>query len=324
MKTEVLKLLADGQFHSGQELADVLGVSRTAVWKQLGKTDELGLAVESVKGRGYRLPGGLQLLDERSIRQHLRPEAGELLGELLLPGIVVSTNTIVMEHIAQNEARGFVCSAEQQTAGRGRRGRQWVSPYGGNIYMSVAWVFDGGAAALEGLSLAVGVAVVEALESLGLQGLSLKWPNDVLVNGRKLAGILLEMVGDVSGRCQVVVGLGINVQMPEAAGADIDQPWIDIRSLPGGADIERNRLQAALLNALLPVLAEFQAEGFSAFRQRWIKCDAFAGQSVVMMAGDNKVAGRAAGVDERGALLLETAAGVKAFHGGEVSLRAAL
>lgn len=320
-KIEVLKLLADGEFHSGQELADILGVSRTAVWKQLGKFSELGVQIESAKGRGYRLLGGLQLLEEDLIRSELSVEAAGLLGELQLPGIIDSTNTEALKRIAEGLAQGFVCSAEQQTAGRGRRGRAWVSPYGSNIYMSVVWGFEGGAAALEGLSLAVGVAVCEALEELGLSGLKLKWPNDILFNGKKLAGILLEMVGDAAGSCQVVVGLGVNVKMPLESGQQIDQAWVDIRNLPGGEYIDRNRLQAALLNSLLPALQSFQSQGFGLFRQRWLIRDAYAGQSVVVILGEQKISGRALGVDERGALLLETAVGVKTFNGGEISLR---
>ncbi len=320
-KIDVLKLLADGEFHSGQELADFLGVSRTAVWKQLGKFSDLGVQVESVKGRGYRLVGGLQLLEEGLIRSGLSAEAAALITELQLPGIIDSTNTAALKRIAEGSGQGFVCCAEQQTAGRGRRGRTWVSPYGSNIYMSVAWDFEGGAAALEGLSLAVGVAACEALEELGLSGLKLKWPNDILFNGKKLAGILLEMVGDAAGSCQVVVGLGVNVKMPVEPGRQIDQAWVDIRNLPGGEQIDRNRLQAALLNGLLPALKNFQSQGFGAFRQRWLMRDAYAEQPVVVILGEQKISGRSLGVDERGALLLETAVGVKTFNGGEISLR---
>lgn len=321
-KIEVLKLLADGEFHSGQELADCLGVSRTAVWKQLGKFSELGVQVESVKGRGYRLVGGLQLLEEGLIRANLSAEAEVLLTELQLPGIIDSTNTAALNRIAEGPVQGFVCSAEQQTAGRGRRGRAWISPYGSNIYMSVVWSFEGGAAALEGLSLAVGVAVCEALEDLGLTGLKLKWPNDILFDGKKLAGILLEMVGDAAGSCQVVIGLGVNVKMPTEPGREIDQAWVDTSNLPGGHHIDRNRLQSALLNSLLPALKKFQTRGFSGFREGWLIRDAYAEQSVVVILGEQKISGRALGVDERGALLLETALGVKTFNGGEISLRA--
>lgn len=320
-KVELLKLLADGKFHSGQELADSLGVSRTAVWKQLGNLDTLGLIAESVKGKGYRLPGGLQLLDRDRLLSHLSLEAQALLGEIQLPGIVDSTNSLALRHIADGGGKGFVCSAEQQTAGRGRRGRSWISPYGDNIYMSLVWEFDGGAAALEGLSLTVGVAIVEALETLGISELKLKWPNDILFNGKKLAGILLEMVGDAAGLCQVVIGLGVNVQMSAKMGREIDQAWTDIRSIPGGDWVERNQLQAALLNQLLPIVRDFQRQGFSDFRQRWLDRDAYAGQSVVLISGENRICGKAAGVDGHGALLLDTAAGMQTFNGGELSLR---
>tara|TARA_B110000444_G_scaffold219160_1_gene219143 strand:- start:1485 stop:2057 length:573 start_codon:yes stop_codon:yes gene_type:complete len=187
--------------------------------------------------------------------------------------------------------------------------------------MSVTWTFEDGAAALEGLSLAIGVAVCEALEELGLLELKLKWPNDVLFKGRKLAGILLEMVGDAAGPCQVVVGLGVNLKMPAKSGQEINQEWTDITNVPGGKKIDRNKLQAALLNSLLPALQRFKSKGFSSFRERWVMRDAFVGQSVVVIIGERKISGHALGVDEHGALLLGTAEGVKKFNGGEVSLR---
>ena len=159
-KTILLPLLADGEYRSGQELADALGVSRTAVWKQLKRLEELGIEVESVKGLGYRICGGLDLLDEALVREALAPEAAALLGELRLFETVDSTNAEILRSLEGGEpGLGLTCSAEQQTAGRGRRGREWISPFGRNIYLSFAWEFSQGAAVLEGLSLAVGVAL---------------------------------------------------------------------------------------------------------------------------------------------------------------------
>ncbi|MBT4520741.1 MAG: bifunctional biotin--[acetyl-CoA-carboxylase] ligase/biotin operon repressor BirA [Halieaceae bacterium] len=320
-KTVLLPLLADGNFHSGQDLAKAIGVSRTAVWKQLAALEQLGVEVESVKGRGYRIPGGLDLLQELAVRGNLNQRANTLIGEFALHEVIDSTNAEIMRRLELGEAGGLVCTAEQQTAGRGRRGRQWVSPYGRNLYVSLAWEFTQGAAALEGLSLAVGVAVAQALASCGLPGVQLKWPNDVLYGGAKLGGILLEMVGDAAGVCHVVVGVGLNVNMPSGSAGEIDQIWTDVSTMAGADCPGRNVLLAALLNELLPLVADYETTGFSVWREHWQSRDAYYGQSVILSAGSNVQAGVAQGVDERGALLLDTAAGRQVIYGGEVSLR---
>ena len=318
----LLPLLADGEFRSGQDLADALGVSRTAVWKQVNKlATETGLAIDSVKGRGYRIPGGIELLDEDRVAAALSPQAGSLMGPLVLLESVDSTNAEVLRRAEAGTSTGLVCSAEQQTAGRGRRGRQWVSPFASNLYLSLLWDFDEGAAALEGLSLAVGVAVARALEALGLPTVQLKWPNDILYDDAKLGGVLLEMLGDAAGACQVVIGVGLNVKMPEEAALGIDQQWTDVETLAQGANPGRNALLAALLNELLPLAASFSAKGFDAWRSDWQALDAYDGKSVILQAGSKKLAGIARGVDERGALLLETEQGEQAIYGGEITLR---
>ncbi|MGI9295270.1 MAG: biotin--[acetyl-CoA-carboxylase] ligase, partial [Pseudomonadales bacterium] len=212
--TTLLSLLSAGQYVSGQELANALGVSRTAVWKQLNKLDEYGLEVESVKGRGYRIAGGIDLLDAASITAGMTTLSRNLLSRLDVRETVGSTNAEAMAQIAAGCGSGYVCTAEQQSAGRGRRGRQWVSPYARNLYISAVWEYSQGAAVLEGMSLAVGVVVARALKACGVAPVQLKWPNDVLHEGAKLGGILLEMTGDAAGACQVVVGIGLNVSMP--------------------------------------------------------------------------------------------------------------
>jgi BirA family transcriptional regulator, biotin operon repressor / biotin---[acetyl-CoA-carboxylase] ligase len=320
-KITLLPMLADGEFRSGQDLADALGISRTAIWKQLNKLEELGLAIESVKGRGYRIAGGLDLLDEQRIRADLDQDAATLLNRLVISPSTSSTNAQAMQAIEQGSAGGWVFTAEQQTAGRGRRGRQWVSPFASNLYVSLVWEFTQGAAALEGLSLAIGVAVADALANCGLPPVQLKWPNDVLSDGAKLGGILLEMTGDVTGACQVVVGIGINVQMPANAATDIDQAWTDLQTLGGGEYSGRNQVLAQLLNELLPMMARFEREGFAQWRDRWMQLDAFAGQPVVLTSGPKSMAGVARGVDGRGALQLETSVGIESIFGGEMSLR---
>lgn len=314
--SQLLSALSDGAFHSGDELGEMLGVSRTAVWKQLKKIEELGLALSSVKGKGYCIEGGLDLLSKVLVMDSLSSECRLLVKDVDVRASVDSTNTVAMSRV--NLGKGYVCTAEQQTAGKGRRGKTWLSPYASNLYLSVVWEFSSGAAALEGLSLAVGIAVVDALAQAGISDAQLKWPNDVLHDGKKLAGILLEMAGDAAGPCQVVIGIGLNVTMPE--GAAIDQPWTDINSIDASV-ADRNRLLALILNALIPLLNNFERRGFAAYRQRWEALNAYKNDEVAVMLGERAEIGINTGVDDSGALVLKTAAGYRAFNGGEVSLR---
>ena len=316
----LLSLLADGEFHSGEDLGAALGISRTAVWKQLQKLGDVGLELESIKGRGYRLPGGYCALDADSIRTHLNPEGTLSLAEIDILQQTTSTSTELAARARQGAASGTVCVAEQQTAGRGRLGRQWVSPFGRNLMFSILWEFDGGAAALEGLSLAVGLELAEALGGMGVTDVQLKWPNDVLCRGRKIAGILLEMQGDAAGRCQVIVGIGVNVAMPDDAA--IDQAWTDLnREMPTAVD--RNQLLALLLNRLLPMLRDFSDAGFSAYQARWQALDALRDRSVTLHRGEQRIPGVCRGVASNGALMFEGKNGLELISGGEVSLRAA-
>ncbi|WP_020211053.1 bifunctional biotin--[acetyl-CoA-carboxylase] ligase/biotin operon repressor BirA [Gilvimarinus chinensis] len=318
---QLLRILADGNYHSGEELGERLSMSRTAVWKQLKKLPELGVELQSGRGQGYCLPGGLELFQRERLLKEAEPWQGDLQLELVLD----STNAQLMTRSA-NVKSGTVCIAEQQTAGRGRRGRAWVSPFGQNIYLSMLWQFEGGASSLEGLSLAVGVCVAEVLEGLGLNGVTLKWPNDVLVDQRKLAGVLLEMTGDPAGVCQVVVGVGVNWRMPIGAAQNIDQPWVDVSHLAeeqGVSGVSRNAVAGRLIAALSSMLTEFSSVGFSGFRQRWLSRAAFVGRSVAVSTAKETSSGVLLGVDEAGALLLDVAGGVQRYYGGEVSLRSA-
>lgn len=315
----VVNLLADGEVHSGEELGQALGVSRTAVWKQLKKLEDLGIRLRSVKGRGYQLEKGVELLESPLIRKHMSATALRLLGELDVCGSIDSTNTRALERAKSGEARGLVCLAEHQTAGRGRRGRQWVSPYGRNVYLSLVWEFSTGAAAMEGLSLAVGVAMVRALGANGVEGVQLKWPNDVLWQEKKLAGVLLEMTGDAAGLCQVVIGIGVNVGMLASEAEAIDQEWVSLNAING--EVSRNKLVADLLNSLLPLLVNYQQDGFGSLRKEWEQLDCFGDREVEIRVGDKVTYGQVTGVSDTGALRLKTADGEKLIYGGEASLR---
>ena len=315
---QLLRLLADGAHRSGTELGAALGVSRTAVWKALDGIAALGIAVERVPRQGYRVPDGIDLHDAERIRAALGRAARPLLAELRVLTVTDSTNETAKE-FAPAPGQGSCCLAEYQTGGRGRLGRAWVSPFARNLYCSLAWEFDGGIAALEGLSLAVGVGVRRALATLGAADVGLKWPNDLLRNGRKLGGILVEVTGDPEGRCRAVIGIGINVAMPAAAADAIGQPWSDLADL----DISRDALAAAVLTELLILLQDFPATGFAAHRAAWEAADCYRDQPVIIHAGNIHQEGIARGVNDRGALALECADGLRWFSGGEVSLRRA-
>jgi BirA family biotin operon repressor/biotin-[acetyl-CoA-carboxylase] ligase len=321
---ELIKILSDGDFHSGELIGSALGVSRTAVWKKIAGLEKYGLEVESVKGKGYRLVDGspLSLLDRTVIQTALNDTASASLFDIEIHQIIESTNTHLMQQMADGLVSGRVCLAEMQTAGRGRRGRAWVSPYAGSVYMSVTQVFQRGAVSTEGLSLAVGVLVADALAKLGVTDIQLKWPNDIYWQGKKLAGILLELVGDAAGECAVVVGLGLNVNLPRSASEEIDQAWTDLQSIVN-TKISRNELVAQLLNSLLPALSHYETDGFESYLQRWAELDFLKGSQVSASVGDSAVVGVAKGVNERGALVIETPLGPQIINGGEVSVRKA-
>ena len=322
---ELVSLLADGRFHSGTELASALGLSRSAIWKQLQALHELGLELTAVSGKGYKLQQPLQLLEKTQIFAYLSAQAIALLRCLEIHDVIASTNRHLFELAAQGGESGHVCLAEYQSAGKGRRGRVWVSPYGHNIYLSILWRYQDGPAALAGLSLALGVAVIRALHALGLTEIGLKWPNDIYWRQRKLAGILVEVSGENGGPCHAVVGLGVNFYLPAQQAAAIDQPWVDISSALGaGAYVRRNECIALLLNELLPLIADFRAGSMQNYVAEWRNYDCMLGKSVDVFIGAFRQTGVVAGIDADGLLLLQTPDGqLQSFASGEVSLSSA-
>ncbi len=314
----VLSLLQDGQVHSGEHLAEQLGVSRTAVWKQLRKAMDEGCQIETVRGRGYRLLQPVDLLDEADLVAALADDQRRRLSLTLLEA-VDSTNAEVIRRWPT--AAGIpVCIADCQTAGRGRRGRTWQSPKGENLYMSLGLTFQGGFAALDGLSLVLGVAVAEALESLGAAEVGLKWPNDIFAPGGKLGGILVELQGEwQEGIAQVIVGIGINVHMNDAGG--VDQPWRSLDLAYPEQHWSRNRIAAAILGRILACSDQFAGEGFAPFIEPWQSRDIF--RDKALRARDGALAGIGAGIDASGNYLLDTDEGRVAVRAGEISLRAA-
>lgn len=317
----LLRHLADGEFHSGEVLAGLFGVTRATVCNALRNVDEYGLTLYSVRGRGYRLARPLRWLDADLIRTGLGAARDELHIEIL--DHAASSNALLLQRTAQGATKGTVLAVELQTAGRGRLGRTWHSGLGDTLTFSLLWRFTSGLAALSGLSLAVGVAMMRALDELGVQGVGLKWPNDVLLNEGKLAGILIEAQGDMLGPSAVVIGVGINLTVPEALRGRIDQQATDLASL-GMPVPERNLVLAVSLKHLAAMLHEFAEHGFAPMRVEWESHHVFQRRPVrISLPDGSQIVGTVLGVADDGTLRLETEQGEQIFHAGEVSLRKA-
>lgn len=324
-RADVLRLLADGAERSGESLAAALGVSRAAVWKQVRQLQAWSLEVEAAPGRGYRLARPLDLLDEAALRAALPDAAAARLRALTVADEVESTNEALLAAAALPAGRMDACLAEFQTRGRGRRGRSWVAPYASGLCLSVSWAFRDAPPQLSALSLAVGVGVLRALRALGVPGVGLKWPNDLLYGLRKLGGILIELRAEAAGPAFVVIGLGINVALPESARAQVAASGLAVASLDDfcAAPPSRTRLAAAVIGELERVLTEFEVRGFAPFADEWRAADALAARPACVVQGETRVEGVARGIDEDGALLLEVAGSTRRFVSGEVSLRPA-
>lgn len=326
---ELLRILSDGRFHSGETLGRSLGVGRAAVWKSLRLLREGGIDIDSVPGRGYRLAEPLELLSAGEITGALTPEARERLGPIEVHYETDSTNSELLRR-ARTLASGAVCLAESQRAGRGRRGRHWHSPCARNLYLSLLWRFPRGPDALAGLGLVVGLAASKALEEAGVRGAGVKWPNDIVWRGAKLAGALIELSGESGGATCAVIGIGINVRMPgHLAAGTIEQPWVDVATAiatataTDGRAVSRNRLAAGVLCQLVTGLTRFESAGLPAFMDEWRQRDALQGRAVTVLGtGDGgEEHGTARGIDAGGALIVERGGETRRYLSGDVSVR---
>lgn len=321
-RIELLRLLADGALHSGEELAAALSVSRAAVWKRLQPLEEWGIALEARPGSGYRLESPIDLLDAAAIRSRLPAEIAANLRDLEVHEALDSTSDRLLAARDLPPGRFDACLAEFQNAGRGRRGRRWVAPFASALCLSVSWSYRDAPATLGALSLAAGVAALRALRRLGIDGLSLKWPNDILHGDAKLGGILIDLRSEAAGPAYVVVGIGVNVRLPRAARAALAAEGVEAADLASLGDApERNALAAVLMTELCLALAEFGARGMAAFSDEWQSADALAGRPVRVLHGGQQLEGLARGVDADGALLLEAGGGRRRIISGEVSVR---
>jgi len=324
----LLSCLSNGQVHSGESLGVQLGISRAAVWKHIKQAQALGLPIQAHKGMGYQLPSAMSLLDAEAITAHLHSFVQAVEPTLTVLFQVDSTNNEALKQLRAGVEAPFVVLAEMQSAGRGRRGRPWYSPFGRSIYMTLGWRYSQGMAALEGLSLVVGLMLLRSLQKLGASDLALKWPNDLMWRQQKLAGILIDVQGDPAGECQVAIGVGLNVDVPvspdDAQQSSIEQPWVDLytvlqasrKPLP-----DRNVLVAQLLNELIPALQGIEDVGFSSYQGEWQTHDYCLGKTLQVSHGVEQSSGRGAGVNSQGAYRIETSKGMLAVSGGEISIR---
>ncbi|MFO1435626.1 MAG: biotin--[acetyl-CoA-carboxylase] ligase [Gammaproteobacteria bacterium] len=329
-RRQMLMLLADGKMHSGTVLANALGVSRTAVSNYAKELAQMGVELHAARGNGYRLDSSMELLDQTRIENALTAAARAQLRSLQVHFVTDSTNQRLIE-LPGELAHGSACAAELQTAGRGRRGRRWFGVPGQAIFLSLAWRFPGAMQSLAGLSLAVGVCVQRALirccgQSGEVRQLKLKWPNDIVYHDQKLGGVLVEVNGEMQGPCVAVVGVGINLTVPESLQRHLQSDGMAqavtgldriAASLPS-----RNVLVAGVLSELLVGMGEFESRGFAVFVEEWKQHDALRDRAVTVEAAGERVVGVARGTDETGALLLDVAGNLRRVHGGEVSVRA--
>lgn len=313
---EVLALLSDSKFHSGEELGEALGVTRAAVWKRLKKLETFGITVHSVKGRGYRIPEPIILLEEARLRSAgVDPNVA-----IDIPFETPSTNDVLKQKVALGARLPALVVTEHQTQGKGRRGRVWESGVAKNITMSFAWKFEQGPSVVEGLSLAVGVVIAQVLRRLGVSNPGLKWPNDIHVDGHKICGILLELVAD-QDVCRVIIGIGLNVESTTEQQKKVDQPWTDLTSRLSYTP-DRNDIIAQITQGLVEMCEVFEkGKGLEHYHSQWQALDILYNQPVTVYSGVRQQVGIARGVDENGALKLETNEGVELLHGGEISVR---
>lgn len=317
----LIDLLMDGRFHSGQSLGQELGISRAAVWKHIQILDTLGLDVHAVRGRGYRLSEAFEPLESERIGAYLSVSSTVRMRTLEVFRDIDSTSDHLKRRRTQLEDGTFsVCVAEWQSAGRGRRGRRWVSPYGANLYLSFASEVGEAKLGSGGLSLAIAIAVADALQACGVEDAGLKWPNDIFYQGRKLAGILLDLTGESGGSYQVVAGIGINLRMSARAAQEIDQPWADVSQ--SGVSIDRNKLAGLIIERLIRAMDLFNEHGLPAFQKDWERLDLVSGRTVELHhEHEPMIKGVARGIDARGALLIEHDGITRSYHAGEVSIR---
>ncbi|MCL1068994.1 bifunctional biotin--[acetyl-CoA-carboxylase] ligase/biotin operon repressor BirA [Shewanella olleyana] len=311
-KTQIIGLLNHSTYVSGEFIAQKVGLSRTAVNNHIAQLADYGVDVFSVKGKGYKLPKPLPLFDETKLINGIE-------NRCFYFNEIESTNAFMLQH-AEELKNGDICIAEYQSAGRGRRGRQWVSPYGQHVYASLFWRLNQGMNAAMGLSLVVACSIVKSLTEFGVDALGVKWPNDIYRDNKKLAGILIELSGHTMDECNLVIGFGINMSMSDQHANLIDQPWSDLSSLESMPD--KTALITSIHKQLKLDLILFEAEGLTPFISQWQQNDLFYEKEINLLMAPNNISGVCKGIDKQGAVLVETDGIITPYIGGEISLRA--
>ncbi len=321
-KLAILNALNQGGFISGQVLGEQLGISRAAISKHIKSLQEMGLDIFKVTGKGYSLNSQVGLLNQAQIQQHYQA-LGATTAKVEVHPIIDSTNSELMRRIqAKTELEsGTVIVAEMQQLGRGRRGRVWQSPFGANLYYSYFWRLDDGIQAAMGVSIVVGLAVYDAIKALYNIEVELKWPNDIYLNKQKLAGVLVELDAQPQGPCQLVIGIGINLQMPESFSQHIEQAWTDLSQHT--QQLNKNQLVASLTYYLEQRLEQYSESGLQSMHQQWNALNAFAGECVELNTGHRSWRGICEGIDSQGGIRIRQDGEVKSYYGGEISLRKA-
>lgn len=323
----LLVLLADGAWHSGVRLGAALGLSRAAIWKQVRALRDLGLVIVTDRRYGYRLDAPLQLLAADSIRIFLHPAVQAVLTDLDVLLITSSTSDHLTAMAAPDPGRMLACVAEYQSGGRGRRGRRWFSPLGQGLCLSVAWRYEVAPRDLAALGLVVGVAVTEALaDFVPAEVIKLKWPNDIVADGGKLGGILVDVAGETGGPLRVVIGIGLNVHASTGLGSKVDGDGgsllpATLDMFVSGGQVSRNQLAGGLLNALHRNLIGFASSGFAPFAPRWRGKDYLQGQSVTVTSGSQTFCGIARGIADDGAMMVTVNDALIPVYSGDVTLR---
>lgn len=317
---KILKILSDGKIHSGAALGEQLGLTRGGIWKLIRQFKSLGIEIEAKSNKGYCIPGGVELYNLKEMKQYLNPNYYPYLEKTIIFDEINSTNTFLIQEAIQHK-NTKICLAEHQSAGRGRFNRQWMSPFGRNVILSLLWQFNCDVSELSGLSLVIAIAIHRALKRLGATDVSLKWPNDVLWNSRKLAGTLIDLRGESNNTCDAVIGVGLNVHLPDEFKSQMLFPLVDMAEITKNI-INKNQVTAYLIDEMIAAILCFQSKGFKFFQPEWEKLDINCGKIISLENRGSVFQGKYCGVNEKGCLILEMTGGEKqVFSSGEVSFK---
>lgn len=310
----IVRMLSDGDYHDGTSMGAALQMSRSAVWKTIKKLQQVGVCIDSVKGKGYALKEPLRLLEQKYIQTQLGNEDIDI----LLFESIDSTNAYF--RAKKQHKKITFCLAELQTQGKGRMHRIWHSPFGKNIYLSCFYPFQKDISELAGLSLVMSLAIAKTLNSYcNKNNFSTKWPNDVVCDNQKISGSLIEIQAESHGLCHAIIGIGINVNMLND-DHQITQPWTSLQKITGQY-VDRNELCVQLIRHVIDYLRKFVLFGFLSFKDEWLKTDCLMGKSITLHHIHKKMEGIVKGINEQGHLLMQLSDGhIQAFSSGDVSL----